>query len=174
MMGSRPIRAVLFSLMLVWHGASHADFEEDEEKKNWKEVEVQLPAPPRSESLIPFYVSATTPNRFLIDGATLTVDSDGVVRYVLVVQAPSGARSVTYEGMRCESKERRIYASGHADGSWAKSRRNEWVRIQDATANRQHAALFLEYFCPGGVIVNGPEQARSALRGGSSSPLFAR
>lgn len=174
MTGVRKLRLLALSLMLLGHGASRADFEEDYEKKNWKEIEVQLPEAPSEGNLIPFYVSATTPNRFFIDGATLRVDSDGVVRYVMVVLSPSGARSVTFEGMRCEAKERRIYASGHSDGSWAKSRRNEWVRIQDATANRQHAALFIEYFCPGGVIVNSADQARAALRTGYSGSVFAR
>ena len=172
MMRAGGLRKSLLALLLLWHGASQADFEEDYEKKNWKEIEIQLPAAPRAENLIPFYVSAATTNQFLIDGSSLSVDVDGVVRYVMVVVSPEGARSVTYEGMRCEAKERRIYASGHADGTWAKSRRNEWVRIQDATANRQHAALFLEYFCPGGVIVNNPEQARAALRSSRPGSIY--
>ena len=88
---------------------------------------------------------------------------DGVVRYVMVVLSPQGGRNVTYEGMRCESRERRGYASGRLDGSWSKARKNEWVRIQDAAANRQHAALFLEYFCPFGIIVRDADVARKAL-----------
>ncbi|WP_226405667.1 CNP1-like family protein [Ferribacterium limneticum] len=140
-----------------------ADFEEDYESKQWQEIEIQLPAAPKQETLLPFYVSAATENRFFIDGATLTVGSDGVVRYVLLVLTPQGARNVTYEGMRCETRERRIYASGRLDGSWSKARKNEWVRIQDAYANRQHAALFLEYFCPIGNIVQDAAEARNAL-----------
>lgn len=140
-----------------------ADFEEDYESKQWQEIEVQLPAAPKQETLLPFYVSAATENRFFIDGATLSVGSDGVVRYVLLVLTPQGARNVTYEGMRCETRERRIYASGRQDGSWSKARKNEWVRIQDAYANRQHAALFLEYFCPIGNIVQDAAEARNAL-----------
>lgn len=140
-----------------------ADFEEDYESKQWQEIEVQLPAAPKQETLLPFYVSAATENRFFIDGATLTVGSDGVVRYVLLVLTPQGVRNVTYEGMRCLTRERRIYASGRQDGSWSKARKNEWVRIQDAYANRQHAALFLEYFCPVGNIVQDAAEARNAL-----------
>ena len=69
--------------------------------------------------------------------------------------------------MRCEAREYRIYASGRLDGSWSKARKNEWVRIQEAYANRQHAALFLDYFCPVGVIVHDAAEARSSLvRGG--------
>lgn len=158
--------SLLFVAMLA-SAAVFADFEEDYESKQWQEIEVQLPAAPKQETLLPFYVSAATENRFFVDGATLSVGDDGVVRYVLLVLAPQGARNVSYEGMRCETRERRIYASGRLDGSWSKVRKNEWVRIQDATANRQHAALFLEYFCPFGYIVRDANEARSALmRGG--------
>lgn len=172
MIQARGLRGAMVSLMLLWHGVSQADFEEDYERRNWKEAEVQLPAPPRAENLIPFYVSAATTNQFFIDGPSLGIGTDGVVRYTLMVLSPEGARSVTFEGMRCETKERRIYASGHADGVWVKSRRSDWVKIQDAAANRQHAALFLDYFCPGGVIVNDAERARSALKAGHADSTY--
>lgn len=144
-----------------------AEFEEDYENKRWQELEIQLPAAPRQENLLPFYVSAASSNRFFIDGSTLGVGSDGVVRYVLVVLSAEGGRNVTFEGMRCETRERRIYASGRLDGTWSKARKNEWVRVQEAYANRHHAALFLDYFCPVGVIVRNADEARAALvRGG--------
>ncbi|UCV23577.1 CNP1-like family protein [Ferribacterium limneticum] len=155
--------ASLLLMAMLTSATVFADFEEDYESKQWQEIEIQLPAAPKQETLLPFYVSAATENRFFIDGATLTVGSDGVVRYVLLVLTPQGARNVTYEGMRCETRERRIYASGRLDGSWSKARKNEWVRIQDAYANRQHAALFLEYFCPIGNIVQDAAEARNAL-----------
>lgn len=157
--------AVLLGALALCGGA-FADFEEDYEKKQWQELEVQLPAAPRQETLQPFYVSAATDNQFLIDMATLTVGVDGVIRYVLLVLTPDGGRNVTFEGMRCESRERRIYASGRRDGTWSKSRINEWSRIQDVYANRQHAALFLEYFCPNGVIVRDLAEAKDALKRG--------
>ncbi len=143
-----------------------ADFDEDYDSKRWQEVEVQLPAPPRQDRLLPFYVSAVAENRFYVDGSSLSVGSDGVVRYVLVILTPQGGRNVSYEGMRCETRERRIYASGRADGSWSKSRNNDWVRIADQSVNRHHAALYLEYFCPIGIAVRTPEEARDALQRG--------
>lgn len=156
-------RASFLLTSLLVSAAVFADFEEDYENKQWQEIEVQLPAAPKQETLLPFYVSAATDNRFFVDGATLSVGGDGVVRYVLLVLTPQGARNVTYEGMRCETRERRIYASGRQDGSWSKARKNEWVRILDAWANRQHAALYLEYFCPIGTIVKDAAEARDAL-----------
>ncbi|MCL2345947.1 MAG: CNP1-like family protein, partial [Desulfobulbus sp.] len=75
-----------------------------------------------------------------------------------------GARNVTYEGMRCQTREWRVYASGRADGSWSKARRAEWLPIRDEAVNRYHAALFLDYFCVGGNIVDDADTARKALR----------
>lgn len=163
----RRLFPMLFAILaaLTWRPAV-ADFEEDFNDKKWQEVVVQLPAAPQQENLLPIYVSAATDNEFFVDGSTLTVTADGVVRYVLVVQTSGGARNVSFEGLRCETRERRIYASGRPDGSWSKSRNNEWRRIRDVAANRYHAALFGDYFCPEGVIVRNVEEARDALRRG--------
>lgn len=157
-------RCVIFGLLLGLGEQAIADPDEADELKVWQEVEISLPAPPRQESLLAFEVSAATGNRFFIDPASLSVSLDGVVRYTLVVLAPAGGRGITYEGIRCETRERRIYASGRSDGAWSKSRAGQWSKIQEVYANRQHAALYLEYFCPAGVIVNDADEARNALR----------
>jgi hypothetical protein len=161
------IRALLGAFLLPLSlQAMAADFDEDYESQPWRELELQLPPAPVAAQLQPFYVSATTEHRFSIDPAGLSVGSDGVVRYVLVIETAGGARNVTYEGMRCETRERRVYASGRRDGSWSKARNSAWVRIQDVAANRHHAALYLEYFCVGGVPVRSSEFALGLLRRG--------
>lgn len=162
---------LLFAMGWAASGFALADFEDDYESKQWQEIAVQLPVAPKSESLQSFYVSPTTDNRFLIDTATLTVGVDGVVRYVLVVETEGGARNVTFEGMRCVSRERRTYATGRRDGAWSKSRNNDWSRIQDVPTNRQHAALFMEYFCPEGTIVRDVSEAVRALRQGGHDAM---
>lgn len=147
-------------------GQASAGVEEDEEAKPWQELEVQLPRAPVADNLHPFYVSAASDNQFLVDRSTISVGSDGVVRYVLVVLTAAGGRNVTFEGMRCETRERRIYASGRRDGTWSKARNDSWSRIQEVYANRHHAALFIEYFCPGGIIVRDAAEAIDAFKRG--------
>jgi hypothetical protein len=147
-----------------------AEFDEDYEAKPWQELAIELPPAPAVANLLPFYVSPATENRFYIDGASLTAGSDGVIRYTMVVEAAGGARNVTHEGLRCATREFRIYAFGQRDGSWSKSRGNEWRQVRDAAANRQHAALMGEYFCT--PVVGGkmtPERMREALRRGGHS-----
>lgn len=162
---------VLFASALLAGLVMHADAappDEDEDglAKTWQEIALEMPPPPQAGNLLPFYVSASTENRFFVDGSTLTVGADGVVRFVLVVQAAGGARNVSYEGMRCETRERRVYASGRPDGAWSRSRNEAWQRIRDVPSNRYHATLYFDYFCPGGNIVRDADEARDALRRG--------
>ncbi|MQY52263.1 CNP1-like family protein [Rhodocyclus gracilis] len=143
-----------------------ADFDDDYDVKVWEEIEAKLPAPPKDSSLIAFFVSASSANRFQVDGDSISVGADGVIRYTLVVTSASGVRNVSYEGIRCETAERRLYAFGRADGAWSKARGNMWVKIQNSSLNRQHAALFTEYFCPIGNPVADADEARKALLAG--------
>lgn len=162
-----PFRRVFFLMAaLCFISPVSAEDDGDYRSNRWQELDVSLPPAPKQENLIPFYVSAATENKFFIDGDSLSVGSDGVVRYSLLVLTPEGGRNLTFEGMRCEARERRIYASGRRDGTWSPVRKVEWVRILDAYANRQHAALFLEYFCPVGNIVQDAAEARKALKAG--------
>lgn len=159
--------SLLSGVVLFYMNApAWADFEEDYEKASWKEVQYQLPPAPAVDRLIPFYVSAATEHRSFVDSSSLTVGEDGVVRFVLVVVTAGGARNVSFEGMRCQTGERRIYASGRLDGSWSKARKNEWVPIREAVVNRQYAALYHDYFCPAGIAARNAAEAVLALRSG--------
>lgn len=125
-----------------------------------------LPAPPSEASLRQFFVSAASPNRFLIDESTISVGEDGVVRYVLVVRTPGGAENVSFEGIRCTSGERRIYAMGRPNGEWAAARRSEWEPISDNAYNRPRAALAFDYFCDGPAPPRSRDQVLRQLRDG--------
>lgn len=165
---------VLLSAPLAGAYAQAPGFDADYEELIWEEIQPQLPAAPKEAALLPFFVSASTQNRFFVDGDSISVGSDGVVRYALVVVSAAGARNVSYEGIRCDTGERRLYAFGRADGSWSKARGNAWVKIKDSSLNRQHAALYNEYFCPIGNIVRDADEARMALRAGGHPSLPGR
>lgn len=144
--------------------ASMAGVEDEAENARWQEAAWEMPAFPQADALVPFYVSAATSNRFFVDAASLKVTDDGVVRYTLLVLTPEGGRNVGFEGMRCETRERRLYASGRSDGTWSMSRNKRWFPVLDAASNRQYMALFVDYFCPGGVIVRDAEEAVLRLK----------
>lgn len=141
-------------------------FEEDfdDKDKPWQEIAIQLPTAPKPENLVRFYVSPTATQSFAIDTNSLTVGQDGVIRYTLVATSEAGAKSVSYEGIRCATYERKLYAFGQPDGSWSRSRRDHWERIQTHATNRQHAALTKDYFCQEKTIAGKAEDMIERLR----------
>jgi CNP1-like family protein len=144
------------------------------EKSDWErrheerlppaEENVALPAYPKADQLIEFFVAATSEFRFFVDAASISVAKD-VVRYVLVARSAAGAENVSFEAMRCATGEVRIYAVGR-DGGWA-GRTGEWRAIEQRTVQRWHNALYREYFCPQRQAVASREEAVALLaRGG--------
>ncbi|MCF8149419.1 MAG: CNP1-like family protein [Burkholderiaceae bacterium] len=140
--------------------------EAEEESKVFREEASELPAYPRPENLREFYVSAVASNKFYVDASTLSVGNDGVVRYVLVVKTSGGATNVTFEGIHCDQHTWKIYATGHSDGTWKRSRalRNDWRPIENKPVNRHHSVLRHELFCPMGIPIKNPDEGRNALR----------
>lgn len=130
-----------------------------------REEPVTLPAYPRPADLLPFFVSAASDFRFFIDRAALSVGKDGVVRYTLVALSPQGAQSVSFEGLRCATREVRGYATGGADGTWLR-RDTPWRAIAPRSVQRWHNALAAEYLCPGGIPIQSAAEGVDALRRG--------
>lgn len=143
-----------------------AGFDFDFEEKVWSEMEVQLPAFPAKSDLVAFKVGAARDKLFQIDSRSLSVGSDDVIRYTMVVTSSEGAQSVSYEGMRCLTGERRLYAFGHADSTWSKARSNQWTRIT-GSLNNHHVELFVNYFCNSSApSIRSAEDALRSLRNG--------
>lgn len=166
----RSVRIVLLLAGVLAVAVAQADIGlrnlDDPDAPRWVEEETVPPAFPQEGNLLPFYVSEATAHRFFIDGSTMSVGKDGVVRYVLVVRTGGGATNVSFEGIRCETREFRIYASGRGDGKWAKARLSQWRPIENKPMNRHHAALSRDLFCPGGVPIFTPAEGQDALRRG--------
>jgi hypothetical protein len=156
-------------LALACFSATASAFLVDAEP-DWKEGEYVLPPPPDEARLIRFFVSSASPNRFFVDEASVSVGADRVVRYVLVVRTPGGAENVTFEGIRCTTAERRIYAGARSDGSWAPMKNSVWQPISRNAYNRAQAALAADHFCDGRVPPRDREHALSLLRDPRSDP----
>jgi len=139
------------------------------EREAWQEqAEVEPPAYPSEDRLIEFQVGNVATNRYFIDGGTISVGSDGVVRYVLVVLTGGGATNVSFEGINCASREWKHYASGRSDKTWSKSRaaRAEWRLIENKPINPHHAFLYRYFFCPVNNAIRNADEGRDALRRG--------
>ena len=126
------------------------------------EEEGTPPAYPQAANLVEFRLANADGFRYFIDRTTLSVDQEGVVRYVLVARSGESAQNVTFEGLRCPTAENRVYAVGQPDGTWV-SARSAWRAI----GAPRHFALSRDYFCPQGQPVGNTADAVRALeRGG--------
>lgn len=162
----KPLMFLLYLPLLAhaeW-GTIEQDFEQD---KPWVEVAAQLPAYPRIENLLPFSVSAVTRHRYFIDAASISVSEDHVVRYTAVIETVGGAKNISFEGLRCETGESRLYAYGHPDGSWSKARNAGWKDIQFRSPLSYQKALYEGFFCPDGIAVKDVNTAVSNLQQGA-------
>ncbi len=157
--------ALACSLLAACAGALAQSFDEDfdDEAKPWQEVAVQLPPTPQDQNLAEFYLSPNATMKAYVDTASVSIGTDKVVRYTVVTRTEGGALNVMYEGMRCETWEKKTYAFGHPDGKWSRSRRDKWQPIRDIGANRIDGALFRDYFCDGKMIADN-ENVKSIVQ----------
>ena len=156
---------ILPALLLILPLTAYAewgefDFEFENEKP-WVELAAQLPPTPKAENLVEFNVSSATRHKHFVDTASISVGEDKIVRYTVVIEAAGGAKNVSFEGMRCETGERRLYAYGHPDGTWSKARNAGWEGIKFRSLLSYQKALFEDHFCPDGINV---KDARVAVR----------
>lgn len=133
----------------------------------WSEAQVALPTYPTDAGLIEFTLDRPTSNRFYLDSRSLSAGIDDVVRFTAVVDAQGGARSIAYEGIRCATRERRLYAVGRADGTWAMVHDSTWRSIELTGPNRYHALLYRQFLCPNRRPIQSAEEGVAALRHGS-------
>jgi glutamate 5-kinase len=75
-----------------------------------------------------------------------------------------GARNVSFEGMRCATGERRLYAYRQPDGTWSRARNAQWEDIKLHSLLSYHKALYEDHFCPDGINVRDPREAVRNLR----------
>ncbi|MCZ7565180.1 MAG: CNP1-like family protein [Burkholderiales bacterium] len=143
--------------------ADSIDFSE----KPFREDRVALPSPPVAENLIPFDAGpARRAFTYAVDTASVTVGADGVVRYTLVARSDAGATNVTYEGIRCNTRERRVYAFARADGKWIDKHATGWAKI-GAPAREGHVyVLYADFFCPARSIIRDTAEGIAALKRG--------
>jgi len=146
-----------------------ADF--DEQKKTWKEIEAQIPAYPKQENLI-LFETAPAGHQFFIDAASVNIGSDGVVRYTLMMKTAGGAVNVSFEGIRCETREQKYYAFGQPGGGWTRARDPAWRPILVRQHTRHLSLLHSDYFCEGRDTVKTARAAVDALRYGSNHPRY--
>lgn len=143
-----------------------------EPKKPPERLTEQPPPPPRtpiSTDLVAVEWPHNEGGTAAVDRASVSVDPDDVVRYVMLMVAPDGKRQVTFEGIRCAPDEWRVYAFGRGDGGWVPNHAGRWQPAYEAGPGGPRHVLARDSFCTLGR--RPTPDARNVLdagRGGSS------
>ena len=127
----------------------------------WLELETRVTNPPREEDLKELPMDSLPPNlKLYADFTNLVVDkSDLVTRTWFVVRSSQGAYNGTYEGIRCATKEYKVYA-------YANPTRNKELRVpkfsswREIKANSYRAELVADYLCAES-LPRSPDQIRA-------------
>ena len=107
-----------------------------------------MPAYPADVDLLPFPVDQPGLSQtFNIDGKSISVGVDGVVRYSVVIMSNSGARNVLFEGLRCASREFRTYAYGEATRGFHPAQSDKWQPVSHYGWGGFRAVLQRDYLC---------------------------
>lgn len=133
--------------------------------KVFKEADVALPAlPGASANWFQLYVNRDFPQRALIDLDSITLASDGTVRYTLNMQSSGGMDNLTSEALYCAStsfsmgdKEKRssykVFGYGDTvNQRWVKPRNPQWQQIGAVLNNSDPVRTVLyRSFCEDGT-----------------------
>lgn len=163
---------MVVALAVALGGCDRGPLKSDWERRNEGVLEKEgvdpappLPAFPGRATLLEFEPRAPRDFRYYIDGATLNVDpKKGVISYALVVRSPSGVDNIAFEAINCKTDEYRVYALGHADGTWG-GRAGPWRPIAESR-QPQYRALQRDYFCPQSNPISDADEGRRALQDG--------
>lgn len=127
-------------------------FNEDVEDFVWKEGSSNLPGYPQDSDLLKVAGPAAYRDyQFFIDEKSLTVGSDGVVRYSIVIRSASGSDNVMYDGLRCSTNQLKNYAYGSTDmdgkKKFIKKQSSDWHHFRGSGITGYGSILASNYFC---------------------------
>ncbi len=115
---------------------------------DWKESDAPSPPAFDIKRLVPFDVSVQSAMKWGFDPDTVKITGDGIVRYVVVAQSPSGATNAMYEAVRCATSEWKTYARFNKDSGWSNANDPQWRTLRGRPS--QHALkLALQGLCNG-------------------------
>jgi hypothetical protein len=116
----------------------------------WKEGAVKTPAYPEQDNLLYFPVDAGDSRfKFAVDGKSLSVGEDRVVRFSVVIESTTGVQNTMFEGIRCATGEYKIYAYGTSDKKFVDAKRSKWKPIEFGVSGSMayRRQLHTYFFC---------------------------
>ena len=117
-------------------------------KEKFIELNISLPPYPQESALQTVPIDNRNAGfQYSVDVNSLSVGSDGVTRYTMVVKSPSGSSNVFYEGVRCDTAEYKTYAYGTTAGTFLPLRNASWKPIVSGDNRHYQQDLAKNFLC---------------------------
>jgi hypothetical protein len=131
--------------MALWASGAMAEYAFN--PPDW--VEAKAPAPPAftADHVIAIDMPPYVTLDVGMDPATVSVGTDGVVRYVVVMRNASGSTTAAYEGIRCTTDEVKTYARTNSAGEWVSIAAPRWRSITDNLPSKHAFAIARQGAC---------------------------
>ena len=147
-----------------------------EEEDEWSEIKgVRFPPVPKARNLIRVdSASLGARYEYFIDGSSILLGTDKVIRYTVVLQSDTGVRNVYFEGIRCETMEARTYGYATRQGGFKPLASSTWKGMGSFGPFAYRLLLADQFMCDNnGWPIDGKtartKLARSATGGRSES-----
>lgn len=136
-------------------------------RKPWHEQSTKLPAFPRNADLVPVAGPGDATLKLFVDKRSISLGKDRVVRLTYVLESPSGAHNVYYEGFRCSPARYKTYAFGTDKGVFQKMPGATWEPIPITETNNFRRLLYHDYLCTGFGVARSPKQILDEISSGN-------
>jgi CNP1-like family len=160
-------RLLTAALLLACCGMAAAQFIADD--PDWKETEVPPPPAFDLKRLVMADISVQSQLKWGVDPATVKITPDGIIRYVVVAQSPSGVVNAMYEGIRCNKAEFRRYARHNPGSGWVSTSDSDWTPLRQADVSKHPLALARQGLCDGAAPPSSAQEAMRRLRIGGQA-----
>jgi hypothetical protein len=144
--GLPTMRWALSFAICVCACASRAQVPSDSPNQ-WVEETVGAAPTFATATLIPIEMPAYVSVKVGVDPDTVTVGSDGIVRYVVVMTNATGSVNAAFEGIRCATDEVKVYARQGSSGKWTTVAVQQWKSVNDHTPSRHAYAIARQGAC---------------------------
>jgi hypothetical protein len=136
---------------------------------DWKEQDAPPPPVLKTERLIELEIPGSV-LRFGVDGDSIALGADRVVRYVVVARSASGTVNAMYEGIRCNTGEMKTYARHNPDTGWTRVQDAEWKPLS-GNAQARHSLLIAR---TGACLGRAPNRSASQIAADLRAPVDRR
>ena len=174
----RTISVLALSTCLVFAAAADSRNPDDEkvtprDDDDWSEIKgISFPPVPKARNLIRVDSdSLDTRYEYFIDGSSILLGSDDVIRYTVVLQSDTGVRNVYFEGIRCETTEARTYAYATRQSGFKPIASSSWKKMRGVGPFAYRLLLANKFMCDSdGWPIDGKTARTKLARPASRRP----